>query len=56
MMNRNTMKRTMILTMLLTGIVPVLLAEKPSKSLPHVLVIGIDGLGAHGMMMSKTPH
>jgi predicted AlkP superfamily pyrophosphatase or phosphodiesterase len=31
-------------------------ARKPDKQLPHVLVIGIDGLGAHGIGMSKTPN
>ncbi|OFX30044.1 MAG: hypothetical protein A2W90_15160 [Bacteroidetes bacterium GWF2_42_66] len=31
-------------------------AEKSSKTLPHVLVIGIDGLGAHGIGMAKTPN
>lgn len=26
------------------------------RELPHVLIIGIDGLGAHGIGMAKTPH
>ncbi len=26
------------------------------KELPHVLVIGVDGLGTHGIPMAKTPH
>jgi predicted AlkP superfamily pyrophosphatase or phosphodiesterase len=30
-------------------------AGKKQKSSPHVLVIGIDGLGAHGIGMAKTP-
>jgi len=31
-------------------------AGKPSKALPHVLVIGIDGLGAHGFQIAHTPN
>lgn len=36
-------------------IIPGLYAEKLSKSHPYIVVIGIDGLGAHGIKMSKTP-
>jgi predicted AlkP superfamily pyrophosphatase or phosphodiesterase len=31
-------------------------AGNPSKKHPHVLVIGLDGLGAHGIGMAKTPN
>ena len=27
-----------------------------TKKIPHVLIIGIDGLGAHGLEMANTPH
>ena len=32
-----------------------LYAKNKKSNLPHVLVIGIDGLGAHGLGMAKTP-
>jgi len=31
-------------------------ANNKQKEMPKVLVIGIDGLGAHGVGMAKTPH
>lgn len=36
--------------------VPVAQKYIKQKDLPHILVIGIDGLGAHGIPMVKTPH
>lgn len=30
-------------------------AKKVQKTRPHILVLGIDGLGAHGVEMAKTP-
>ena len=44
-----------VLIFLFFCIIPGLYAEKLSKSLPNILVIGIDGLGAHGIKMSKAP-
>ena len=31
-------------------------AKNQSKPYPHILVIGIDGLGAHGIQLAKTPN
>ena len=31
-------------------------SSNKERKLPHVLVIGIDGLGAHGVGMARTPH
>ena len=54
------MKSYIKIILLLTGLSlclnPDLQAEKSSRSFPYVLVIGIDGLGAHGIGLSKTPH
>ena len=47
----------------MTGILLIFLAAAndleaagKAKKTPHVLVIGIDGLGAHGVGMAKTPY
>lgn len=31
-------------------------AYTKQKDLPHILIIGVDGLGAHGLSMAKTPY
>ncbi len=53
------MKFTGIL-LLLTGLILYtgidLQARTSKKSAPHVLVIGLDGLGSHGFQLAKTPH
>ena len=55
--------KTRLISKLLTGLFLVFSfgvfnsqAGNKQKNLPHILVIGIDGLGAHGIGMSKTPH
>lgn len=46
---------TSILLLFASGIFAVQ-AKNVKKPLPHVLIIGIDGLGAYGVGMANTPH
>ncbi|HBL73802.1 MAG TPA: alkaline phosphatase [Prolixibacteraceae bacterium] len=55
--------KTQLISKLLTGLLLTFSfgvfnsqAGNKQKNLPHVLVIGIDGLGAHGIGMAKTPN
>ena len=50
------MKLTLIFVGLILWFNLGLQAANPSKRIPYVLVIGIDGLGAHGFGMAKTPN
>jgi predicted AlkP superfamily pyrophosphatase or phosphodiesterase len=48
---------SMIVTLVIFfALVNNLEAAGKAKKAPHVLVIGIDGLGAHGVGMAQTPH
>ena len=51
------MKRFILLLMIgITGFYSCQKAEKKDRKASHVLVIGIDGMGAHGLEMAQTPN
>jgi predicted AlkP superfamily pyrophosphatase or phosphodiesterase len=52
---QNIMKKIVVLFLFFLCVLPAFSAAKSLKSLLNILVIGIDGLGAHGIKMSKTP-
>lgn len=52
-MNKN------LILLLFAGAIILSSCQKPEKNYrkaTHILVIGIDGMGAHGLKMAKTPH
>lgn len=56
-MERYVMKK--IVFILLLGIMGLYSCQNPEKDrrkVPHVLVIGIDGLGSHGFAIANTPY
>lgn len=55
MKNIVSLIKIMLVVMSFLGISSMKAESKP-KSRPHVLVLGIDGLGAHGVGMARTPH
>lgn len=48
--------RSKLIIIVMLMIVSLVSIERKADKLPHVLVIGIDGLGAHGVEMAQTLH